>query len=88
MIETLEESLLGSAAWLRGNRQYMHADIRPGYDSIIKSIEAGGQRALELQVLCEEAKAFVDGSWDPDDNERAKFLRRLQDITDPEDLEG
>jgi len=54
------------------------SEVREGYDAITADIEDAADQAKELETLVKQAFELLSSEWEPDDLDRAKFLRRLE----------
>jgi hypothetical protein len=65
------------ADWLRSHEHLMGAQ-RGGYMDTLSSLDDAADQAKELEALVKQAHELLSGEWDPDDVDRAKFMRRLE----------
>ncbi len=74
---SLHHQLKEDAAWLKEHEHYM-SEVREGYDAITADVEDAADQAKELETLVKQAFELLSSEWEPDDLDRAKFLRRLE----------
>lgn len=74
---SLEADILDTRDWLKEHQQHMQGSVREGYDANIDGLEAYAEQAKELETLVKQAFELLSSEWEPDDLDRAKFLRRL-----------
>lgn len=74
---SLHQQLKEDAAWLKEHEHFM-SEVREGYDAIVGDVEDAADQAKELETLVKQAHELLSGECEPDDIDRAKFLRRLE----------
>jgi len=56
----------------------MSADYHEGYASQIDGLEAYAEQAKELETLVKQAFALITLDWQPEYEDRQKFLKKLE----------
>lgn len=74
---SLHIQLKEDAEWLKEHEHFM-SEVREGYDAIVGDVEDAADQAKELETLVKQAFELLSSEWEPDDIDRAKFLRRLE----------
>lgn len=76
------KNLRDTQAWLREHRAYVNRQVHEGFDAVVDRIGTDAQRVEEMAALLKSAHEFMTGVWEPEDIDRARFVRRLAEFNE------